>query len=89
MNIPLKKQHADWIAAQVDAGRYASEIEAIEDAVASMMRSDEDARAADRQDLREKLLLAEEDIRQGRVVVADGAYWESKLKRLRDRSQES
>ena len=34
MNIPLKKPYADWIAEQVSAGRYASEIEAVEDALA-------------------------------------------------------
>ena len=76
MSIPLKKQHADWIAEQVRAGRYASELEAIEDALAARIEEDEDVRR-----LREKLVRAEEDIAAGRLTLADDAFF----KRLHDR----
>jgi Arc/MetJ-type ribon-helix-helix transcriptional regulator len=75
MNIPLKKPYADWIAEQVNAGRYASEIEAVEDALAAKIAEDE------KQYFREKLRKAEEDVRAGRTVVADDAFFE----RLRER----
>jgi Arc/MetJ-type ribon-helix-helix transcriptional regulator len=78
MNIPLKKLYQDWIAGQVSAGRYASEIEAIEEAIAEKMESDE------AEYFRERLRLSEEDIKAGRVIVADDAYFESKRQRIRD-----
>ena len=79
MNIPLKKRYADWIAEQVSAGRYASEIEAIEDAVAEKIRTDEAAY------FRERLRKSEEDIRHGRTIVADDAFFERKRQMIRDR----
>ena len=45
MNIPLKKHQAEWIAEQVRTGRYASEIEAIEDALREGVPCDEVAAA--------------------------------------------
>lgn len=81
MNVPLKKHHADWIAEQISAGRYATELEAIEDAIAAKMREDDAAWQADGEKLREKLRRGEDDIRNGRTVVADDAFFD----RLRDR----
>jgi Arc/MetJ-type ribon-helix-helix transcriptional regulator len=78
MNIPLNKRYQDWIAEQVSSGRYASEIEAVEDALATRMREDE------AEYFRERLRLAEEDIKAGRTVVADDAFFESKRQRIRD-----
>ncbi|SMH52395.1 ribbon-helix-helix domain-containing protein [Mesorhizobium australicum] len=75
MNIPLKKQQAQWIAEQVSSGRYRDELEAIEDAITAKMREDEADWAAAREELREKLRRSEEDIRDGRVVVANDAFW--------------
>jgi Arc/MetJ-type ribon-helix-helix transcriptional regulator len=69
MNIPLKKHQADWIAEQVRIGRYASEIEAIEDAVAAKIADEEDVRL-----LREKLRRSEEDIAAGRVVSSEEVF---------------
>lgn len=80
MDIPLRKQHADWIAEQVRAGRYASELEAIEDALSARIEEDEDVRR-----LREKLARAEEDIGAGRLTPADDAFF----KRLHDRIDSS
>jgi Arc/MetJ-type ribon-helix-helix transcriptional regulator len=78
VNIPLKKRYQDWIAGQVSAGRYASEIEAIEEAIAEKMENDE------AEYFRERLRLSKEDIKAGRVIVADDAYFESKRQRIRD-----
>lgn len=75
MNVPLKKHHADWIAEQISAGRYATELEAIEDAITAKIDNDEIAR------LQEKLRRSDEDIAAGRVVLADDAFWQ----RLHDR----
>ncbi len=69
MNIPLKKHQADWIAEQVRIGRYASEIEAIEDALAAKIADEEDIRL-----LREKLRRSEEDIAAGRVYPAEEVF---------------
>jgi len=69
MTIPLKKHQADWIAEQVRIGRYASEIEAIEDALADKIADEEDSRL-----LREKLRRSEEDIAAGRLVSADEVF---------------
>jgi Arc/MetJ-type ribon-helix-helix transcriptional regulator len=77
MNIPLKKRYQDWIAGQVSAGRYASEIEAIEEAIAEKMENEE------AEYFRERLRLSKEDIKAGRVIVADDAYFESKRQRIR------
>lgn len=78
MTIQLRKRYADWIAEQISAGRYASEIEAVEDALAAKIAAEE----ADY--FRERLRLAEEDIKAGRTVVADEAYFERKKQRIRD-----
>lgn len=69
MTIPLKKHQADWIAEQVRIGRYASEIEAIEDALAGKIADEEDSRL-----LREKLRRSEEDIAAGRLISADEVF---------------
>jgi Arc/MetJ-type ribon-helix-helix transcriptional regulator len=70
MNIPLKKRYLDWIAEQVSAGRYASEIEAVEDALAAKIEEEE------KQYFREKLRKAEEDVREGRTVPMDDAFFD-------------
>lgn len=69
MNIPLKKHQAEWIAEQVRIGRYASEIEAIEDALAAKIADEEDVRL-----LGEKLRRSEEDIAAGRVASSDEVF---------------
>ena len=79
MNIPLKKRYQDWIAGQVSAGRYASEIEAIEEAIAEKMENDEASR------LWERIQESERQIDRGEYVVADEAYFESKRQMIRDR----
>ncbi|MDN5927993.1 MAG: hypothetical protein L0I29_13045 [Hyphomicrobiales bacterium] len=79
MNIPLKKRYQDWIAGQVSAGRYASEIDAIEEAIAEKMENDE----ADR--LWERIQESERQIERGEYVVADEAFFESKRQMIRDR----
>ena len=83
MNIPLKKRYQDWIAGQVSAGRYTSEIEAIEEAIAEKMKNDEV------EYFRERRRLAEEDIKAGRVIVVDEAFFESKRQMIRDRYMKS
>jgi len=83
MNIPLKKRYQDWIAGQVSAGRYASEIEAIEEAIAEKMENDE------AEYFRERLRLSEEDIKAGRVIVADDAFFESLRARVREIAKKS
>jgi len=82
MNIPLKKHQADWIAEQVSAGRYENELEAIEDAIAARMREDEAEWLATRERLRERLRQGEDDIKHGRVVVADDAFWDDIYARI-------
>ncbi len=77
MNIPLKKHHADWIAEQISAGRYESEAEAVEDALAAKFREDEAAWKADGEYLRQRLLESERQIERGEFVVADDAFFES------------
>ena len=83
MNIPLKKRYADWIAEQVSAGRYASEIEAIEDAVAEKIENEDYER------LRERLRESERQIERGEYVVADDAFFERKKRMIRDRFMKS
>ena len=83
MNIPLKKHQAEWIAEQVRTGRYASEIEAIEDALRDKIAKDE------AEYFRERLRRAEEDVREGRTVVADDAFFESKRQMIRDKYMKS
>ena len=83
MNIPLKKYQAEWIAEQVRTGRYASEIEAIEDALRDKIAKDE------AEYFRERLRRAEEDVREGRTVVADDAFFESKRQMIRDKYMKS
>lgn len=78
MNIQLKKRYADWIAEQISAGRYASEIEAVEDAIAAKIEEEEAAY------FRERRRMAEEDIKAGRTIAADDAYFD----RLRARISE-
>ena len=79
MNIPLNKSYRDWIEAAVRSGRYASEIEAIEDAIREKIEHDEVER------LRERIRESERQIERGEVVVADEAYFESKRRRIRER----
>ena len=83
MNIPLKKRYQDWIAEQVNAGRYSSEIEAIEEALREQMERDE------AKYFRERRRRAEEDIEAGRVVVADDAFFESLRARVREIAKNS
>lgn len=83
MNIPLKKRYQDWIAGQVSAGRYASEIDAIEEAIAEKMENDE------AEYFRERLRLSKEDIKAGRVTVADDAFFESLRARVREIAKKS
>ncbi|MCR5855923.1 hypothetical protein [Mesorhizobium sp. J428] len=85
MNIPLKKQQAQWIADQVSSGRYRDELEAIEDAIAAKMREDEADWAAAREKLRDRIRSAEDDIRNERTILADKAFFESKRQMIRDR----
>jgi len=68
MNIPLKKRYLDWIAEQVNAGRYASEIEAIEDALAAKIEEDEIARLRER--LKESIAQAD----RGELAPADEVF---------------
>ena len=79
MNIPLKKRYADWIAEQVSAGRYASEIEAIEDAVAEKIENED----------YERLRESERQIERGEYVVADDAFFEDKKRMILDRFMKS
>ncbi len=75
MTISLKKHHAEWITEQVRAGRYASDIEAIEDAIAGKIEADEIER------LRARLANSIAQVERGEVVKADDAFFE----RLRER----
>ena len=79
MNIALKKQFQDWIDDQVRSGRYGSETEVVEEALREKIRAD------DADYFRERLRLAEEDTREGRVFRADAAYFEGKRQMVRDR----
>lgn len=85
MNIPLKKHQAEWIAEQVSSGRYETELEAIEDAIAARMREDDAEWQATRERLQERIRQAEDDIRNGRTILADDAYFESKRQMIRNR----
>ena len=79
MNIPLKKQHADWIAEQVRRGRYASELEAIEDALAARIEEDEIER------LRARLEESIAQVDRDEVISADDAYFDEKRRMIRER----
>jgi len=79
MNIPLKKRYQDWIAEQVSAGRYSSEIEAIEEALREQMERDEANR------LWERIQESERQIERGEYVVADDPFFERKRQMIRDR----
>ena len=83
MNIPLSKHQADWIAEQVRIGRYASEIVAIEDAVAAMIEQEKAAWEADGELLRERLRESAAQIERGEVVVADDAFFDRLRERVR------
>jgi Arc/MetJ-type ribon-helix-helix transcriptional regulator len=83
MNIPLKKHQADWIAEQVRIGRYASEIEAIEDALAAKIALDKAAWEADGELLRERMRVSMAQIERGEVVEADDAFFERLRERVR------
>jgi putative addiction module CopG family antidote len=85
MNIPLKKHQAEWIAEQVSSGRYENELDAIEDAIAARMREDEAEWQATRERLHERIRQGEDDIRNGRTILADDAYFESKRQMIRNR----
>ena len=49
------------------------------------MREDEQDWLATREKLRERIKSAEEDIRNGRTILADDAFFESKRQLIRDR----
>lgn len=70
MNIQLKKRYADWIAEQINAGRYASEAEAVEDALAAKIAEEEIQRLRTR--LKESIAQAD----RGETVVADEAFFD-------------
>jgi len=74
MNIPLKQRYLDWIAEQVSAGRYASEIEAVEDALAAKIAEEDVTRLRAR--LRESIAQAD----RGELSPADEVF-----KRVNDR----
>ena len=74
MNIPLKQRYLDWIAEQVSAGRYASEIEAVEDALAAKIADEEVERLRAR--LKESIAQAE----RSETVPAEEVF-----RRLHDR----
>lgn len=79
MNIRLAKRYADWVAEQVNSGRYASELEVVEHAIADKMAEDE------RDHFLERRRRAEEDTIQGRTVPASEAFFESKRRQIADR----
>ncbi|MBX3531756.1 MAG: hypothetical protein KF849_14195 [Rhizobiaceae bacterium] len=79
MNIQLKKRYGDWIAEQISAGRYATEIEAIEDAIAAKIEREEVEL------LRAKVERSEREHAEGRYVIADEAFFERKKQMIRDR----
>lgn len=83
MTIPLKKHQADWIAEQVRVGRYASEIEAIEDALADKIAKDKAAWEADGEVLRERMRVSMGQIERGEVEEADDAFFERLRERVR------
>ena len=70
MNIQLKKRYADWIAEQISAGRYATEAEAVEDALAKQIEEAEIERLRAR--LKESIAQAD----RGETVVADEAFFD-------------
>lgn len=79
MNIRLNKRYAEWIAEQVSTGRYASELEAVEEAIAAKMAVDE------AEHFRDRRRQAEDDIREGRTVAADDAFFERKRRLVADK----
>ena len=74
MNIPLKQRYLDWIAEQVSSGRYASEIEAVEDALAAKIAEEDIERLRER--LKESIAQAD----RGELAPADEVF-----NRLHDR----
>jgi putative addiction module CopG family antidote len=76
VTIALKKQFKDWIAGQVSSGRYASELEAIEDALAAKIEEEEVARLRAR--LKESMAQAE----RGETVPANEAFFERLYARI-------
>ncbi len=79
MNFQLKKRYTDWLAEQVKAGRYASETEAVEEALAAKIDEEELAQ------LKARLVESERQHADGRYVVADEAFFENKKQMIRDR----
>jgi putative addiction module CopG family antidote len=78
MTIALKKQFLDWIDKEVRSGRYNSETEVVEEALREKMEKEE------KDYFQERLRLSEEDVKAGRVVRADEAFFERKRQRIRD-----
>jgi putative addiction module CopG family antidote len=77
MNIALKKQFEEWIAAEVAAGRYSSETELVEEALQDLM----DRAGAER--LWQRLEESRRQIERGEFVVADDAFFDSLRERAR------
>lgn len=79
MNIALKKQFEDFIAAEVAAGRYGSEAEVVEQALRDLM----DRAEAER--IWKKIEKSEQQIARGEYVVADDTFFERKRQMIRER----
>lgn len=83
MNIQLKKRYADWIAEQISAGRYATEIEAVEDAIAAKIEKTKEEEEIER--LQKRIMESERQHAEGEYVVADDAFFDRKKQMIRDR----
>jgi antitoxin ParD1/3/4 len=79
MNISLTKELEDYVAAQLKTGRYGSASEVIREALRTKIKEERQAL------LNERIEKSERQIAGGEVIVADGAYYESKKKMIRDR----
>ncbi len=82
MNIPLKKPYADWISQQVTSGRYASEAEAVEDAIAAKMKADNKSWQDDGETLRARVRESERQAERGEVIAADDASFDMLRERI-------
>ncbi|WP_157016344.1 ribbon-helix-helix domain-containing protein [Mesorhizobium xinjiangense] len=75
MNLPLKQDVKDWVARQVSSGRYASEADAIDEALREKIENE----AADR--ILSRIEESEQQYERGEFAVADDAFFD----RLRER----
>lgn len=81
MDFSLSPELAAYVAEQVRSGRFENASELVENALRLRIAQDE----KDVEHLREKLRRSEEDIRAGRTVVADDAFFEAKRQMIRER----